>query len=90
MKLASLSARATVRIGSSFAQSNARAYGPKFRMFLSFCCFASIAVSQMSTQVILSFLEFVVHNNTSQTSVLNYLSAIKAKFLSFGINLSCF
>ena len=37
-----------------------------------------------------SFLEFLVHNNNSQTSALNYISAMKSKFLSFGINLACF
>ena len=72
-------------LGSAFAQSTGRAYNQIFRMFLSFCCFASISFSQ-----ILSFLEFLVHNNTSQTLALNYISAIKSPFLRFGINLPCF
>ena len=85
-----MSHRASNRLGSSLAQSTTSSYDQKFRMFLSFCCFATVALSQISTPVILSFLEFLVHNNTSPSSVLNYVSAIKSSFLRFGINLACF
>ena len=84
-----LSASATNRLGSALAQSTSTSYDQKFRVFLSFCCFASVSISQISIQVILSFLEFLVHNNISHSSVVNYVSAIKSSFLMLGINLPC-
>ena len=85
-----LSANATARLGSALSQSTTTSYHQKFRIFLSFCCFASVSSAQISIHVILSFLEFLLHNNISHSSIVNYVSAIKSSFLTFGVNLPCF
>ena len=57
---------------------------------LSFRCFSSVSLHQLSYGVILAFLEFLTFNKVSDSGLLNHLSAIKTKLVNFGLNISCF
>ena len=57
-----------------------------FRVFVAFCVFMKVALSDVSIKVIVSFLECLVANECSASMVANYMSAIKANFIVFDLN----
>ena len=82
----SLSRRASVRIQDAFRPKTKRAYIRMFRVFVAFCVFMKVALSDVSIKVIVSFLECLVVNECSASMVANYMSAIKANFIVFDLN----
>ena len=59
-----------------------------FRTFVSFCVYTSIAVENIDVNGLLTFLEYLKHNEISVNMFANYLAAIKAKFSVLGLNAS--
>ena len=89
-QIQSLSDRAKARLNSAYALSTNKAYESKFRIFVAFCCFASVNISEISTHIILAFLEFLNFNKVSHSGMANYLSAVKTRLSNFGFNTGCF
>ena len=52
---------------------------------MAFVIYIKVKVSQVDCRVILSFLELLAKQNTSVHMVANYIAAIKAKFMIFGL-----
>ena len=52
-----------------------------------FCAFSNLEIHQMSTNVILAFLEFLHFNKFSPTAILNIGSAVKTTLLMHGISI---
>ena len=65
-------------------------YGRKFRLFLAYCCFIQVQVHQVTPLVLLSFMEFLIHNGSSHSAVANYLSAIKTSLAMHGLSVFSF
>ena len=86
--MSALTARATSRLNQAFADSTSRSYQAKFRLFVGFCCVAAMNLNTLTP--ILTFLEFLTFNNTTYSGLLNYLSAVKATLLSYGVDTSAF
>ena len=75
---ASLSSRAFSRAKSGFRPNTQRNYSAMFRLFLGFCVFIGISLNDLSVGTIMAFMEFLVANGASFSSVANHVSAVKA------------
>ena len=83
--MAHLSQEARIRVQKAFRPKTHKCYSLLFRTFLAFVIYVKVKVSQVDCLVILSFLELLTKQNTSTHMVANYVSAIKAKFMVFGL-----
>ena len=88
--MSALTDKAKSRLTQAFAASTSKSYLAKFRIFVGFCCFASIDMSPVTPLGILTFLEFLTFNKTSSSGLYNYLSAVKSILSSFGADVSAF
>ena len=80
-----LSHEAGVRLQTVFRPKTAKCYSLLFRTFMAFVIYIKVKLSQVDCQVVLSFLELLAKQNTSLHMVSNYVAAIKAKFMIFGL-----
>ena len=82
----SLAEKAVARTQKAFQPSTQAAYNRHFRSFLEYTIVMNFDVtrSPVSVMLLLSFLEFLVQNNTSHSGIANCLSAIKAKLALYG------
>ena len=77
--------RSWCQIAKCLQPKTAKCYSLLFRTFMAFVIYIKVKVSQVDCQVILSFLELLAKQNTSVHMVANYIAAIKAKFMIFGL-----
>ena len=82
--------RAKNRLKDTYSQSTSRSYFQKFKIIISFCCFASIFLTNLTPHVILVFLEFITFNKVSRYGFMNYLSAVKTTLSNLGLNIESF
>ena len=71
-QIQALSARTKARLNSAYATSTNKAYDSKFRIFIAFCCFASVDLHNPSVQFILAFMEFLTFNKVSHSRISNF------------------
>ena len=87
-----LAERAVARTQKAFQPSTQVAYSRHFRSFLAYTIAMNFDIigSPVSVMLLLSFLEFLVQNNTSHSGIANCLSAVKAKFSLYGKSVQAF
>ena len=56
-----------------------------FRTFVAFCVYMCISWSQITVGTLLAFLECLNVNGVSSSMQSNYLAALKAKFIIYGL-----
>ena len=61
-----------------------------FALFVGFCVFLNIAFQQVTSEVIMAFMEFLVGNGASYSAVVNHISAVKAMLGLHGLPLAMF
>ena len=61
-----------------------------FKTFLAFVAFMHWDLFQVNVFSLLCFLECLQFNGVKHTQMANYLSAIRSKFLIFGLDVTCF
>ena len=83
--LKSLPKKAAVRTQAAFRPKTRQAYFRMFKVFLAFCICMDVSVARVNVEVILSFLECLVHNKCSVAMISNYVSAIKACFVLYDL-----
>ena len=79
--LKSLSKKAANRTHASFRPKTRQAYFRMFRIFLAFCTCMDVSVAKVGVNVILSF-QCLICNKCSVAMISNYVSSIKACFVS--------
>ena len=85
-----MASKAAHRVYLGFRPATISAYNSKFRLFLAFWCFINIQLSHLSPLILLSYLEFLVENNVSHSSIANHMSAIKASCAIYDLNTHIF
>ena len=85
-----LTVMSTSRLSQAFSQSTKKAYAAMFKTFLAFVAFMHWDVHQVNVFSLLYFVECLQFNGVKHTQMANYLSAIKSKFLIFGLDVTCF
>ena len=85
-----LASRAKNRLGDAYSHSTNTTYHQKFKIFVAFCCFASVSISIITVDVILAYMEFLTFNKVSRSGQSNYISATKTTLSNFGINVNPF
>ena len=85
-----LASKAAARAHHAFRPTTQASYTRQFRLFLAFCCFIKVELQQITPLIVMSFLEFLVENNTSHTLIANYISAIKANMALHGLSVYAF
>ena len=87
-----LAEKAVARTQKAFQPSTQAAYNRHFRSFLAYTIVMNfnIICAPVSAMLLLSFLEFLVQNNTSHSGVANCLSAVKAKLSLHGKSAQAF
>ena len=83
--MAQLCQEAGVRLQKAFRPKTHKCYLLLFRTFLAFVIHMKVKLAKVDCSVILSFLELLTKHNTSTHMVANYVAAIKAKFMVFGL-----
>ena len=81
---------ATSRLSHDFAESFKRAYASMFRVFLSFVIFMPSDIHQVTVLQLLCFLEYLQYKRNKAPQMVNYLSAVKTKFIILGLDIACF
>ena len=84
-RIKGLTEKALSRLNSAFRPSTQAAYSSMFRVFVAFCCHLDILMSSVNVKVVLAFLEHLNENGVSPNMLSNYMSAIKAKFVIYGL-----
>ena len=56
-----------------------------FKDFLNFLVVTGLAITQVSSQILLCFMEFLVQNQISHINVANYMAALRASFIIYAI-----
>ena len=77
--------RATARVQQALRPKTSRCYDLLFRNFLGFCICTNITMSCMGIDEIMAYLEYLVDNGVSVHMVSNNVSAIRAKFVMYGL-----
>ena len=81
---------ATSRLSNAFTESTKRDYATLFSTFLAFTVFMGWNVNQVNVFHLLCFMECLYYNGVKHSQMANYLSAIKSKFIIFGLDVACF
>ena len=76
--MASLASDALGRLKNGFRPATLTAYSRMFRDFLAFLLSAGLHFSQVTTIILLAFMEFLHKNGLSQTNISNYMAGIRA------------
>ena len=72
-------------LNSAFRPSTQVAYRAMFRTFVAFCVYMCISWSQINVGILLAFLECLNVHGVSSSMQRNYLAALKAKFIIYGL-----
>ena len=75
---------------SGFRPSTQRNYDSMFGLFVGFCVFLNIILQQLTSEVTIAFMKFLVGNGSSCSSVVNHISVVKAMLGLHGLSLTIF
>ena len=78
----------TLRLG--FRPATMNQYTRMFRDILYFLKKAHIFPFQVTTVIILAFMEYLHHEGLSQANISNHMAGIRAMFIVYGLNTSPF
>ena len=86
-RLKNLTTRAMSRLNSAFRPSTQAAYTSMFRVFLAFCVcvYMKVVMAEVHVGALLAFLECLHVNKVSVHMLCNYLAAIRATFIMYGL-----
>ena len=88
--MSQLATRALSKLPQAFRPSTSRSYNRMFRDFLGFLVAAGISLQQVTHQVLLAFMQFLLDNQCSHSNITNYLTGIRALFVVHGCNTTPF
>ena len=77
--------RATTRVQQALRPKTARCYDLLFRNFVGFCVCNKINIIYITIDEIMAYMEYLVENGVSVNMVANNISAIRAKFVMYGL-----
>ena len=83
--LGQLTTSANQRLARGFRPNTLKNYARMFKDFLTFLVVTGLAITKVSSQILLCFMEFLVHNQMSHTNIANYMAAIRAFFIIYAI-----
>ena len=87
---AQLATSAADRLLSGFRPSTLSQYRRMWGDFLAFQVAAGLLPSQVTAQMLLSFMEFLYCNALSSGQISNYLTALRALYIVYGLETSAF
>ena len=73
------------RLLTAFRPKTRKCYTLMFRNFVGFCQCSKISWQEISIDIILAYLEYLVENKVSMAMIANNISAIKANFTVYGL-----
>ena len=83
---AQLAARAQHRVQSAYRPATQRTYDRMFYDFLGFLVAAGQLPTQLTHEVLLAFMEYLVQNQLPVSNIAKYMAAVKAQFIIFGLD----
>ena len=84
--MVSLSGAASKRLQAAFRPKTAQCYALLFRTFVAFSIIMKVSLYDISTQLVVCFLEYLASQGTSVHMVANYISALRAKLVIYQLN----
>ena len=57
-----------------------------FKEFLAFLVAAGLSLTQVNSPIILAFLEYLAENGLNSDNIVNYLTALRAMFITYSIS----
>ena len=81
-----LTTRALSHLSQAFRPSTSKTYSRMFRDFLGFLVAAGMSSHQITHQVVLAFMQFLLDNGCSHSNIANYLTGVRAFFVVHGCN----
>ena len=85
-----LAREASNRLLLAFRPKTRSTYTRMYQDFLAFLVFWKLPVNQVNTSTLLAYMEYLVHNGYSHTNIANNISAIKSRFVVYGLNTTQF
>ena len=77
--------RASTRVQQALRPKTSRCYDLLFRNFIGFCVCNKITITSISIDEIMAYMQYLVENGVSVNMVSNNISAIRAKFVMYGL-----
>ena len=77
--------RASTRVQQALRPKTSRCYDLLFRNFVGFCVCNKINIVFTTIDEIMAYMEYLVENAVSVNMVANNISAIRAKFVMYGL-----
>ena len=84
--MAQLASTAVQRLTSGFRPATMNQYTRMFKDFLFFLEEAQITPFQVTTVIILAFMESLHQKGLSQSNISNHIAGIRAMFIVYGLN----
>ena len=81
-----LATRAWARLQLSYCPATKRNYDRMFLDFLAFLVSTGLSLNQVNNWQLLIFMEYLHENQHSPSNIVNYLAAIRAKFILYGLS----
>ena len=88
--MAALAAAAVNRLKTGFRPATLSAYTRMLKDFLAFLHLADIPLNQVTTIIVLSFMEFLAQNGLSHSNIANHMAGIRALLIMYGLDTSPF
>ena len=89
-QLAQLASTVVQRLTSGFRPATMNQYTRMFKEFLFFLKKSHITPFQVTTVIILAFMEYLHQKGLSQANISNHLAGIRAMFIVYGLNTAPF
>ena len=80
---------ASQRLWSAFRPATLATYRRMFRDFLGFLVVAGLSWLQLSTPVLLAFMEYLHVSGMSASNIANYITAIRSLMILYVVNTDC-
>ena len=87
-KMRPLVNKASTRLSKAFRTKTQAAYTAMFKVFIAFCIHMKVELCNLNVNVVLAFLECLLHNQCSPAMIVNYVSALKAKSVVYNLQYS--
>ena len=82
--------KASTRLAKAFRPKTQAAYTAMLKVFVAFCIHMKVELCKLNVNVVLAFLECLLHNQCSTVMIANYVSALKAKCIVHNLQYGLF
>ena len=81
--------QATQRLWDAFRPATLASYSRMFKDFLALLVVLDLTWPQVSTLLLLAFMEYLHNSGMSTANITNYMTAIRSMYIMYGMDTAC-